>query len=116
MQVNRVVHHGVIDEEQAKSLTVSEQDGDWRLQLGPGAIVSAAGTASVTNYEFNFFALAGDYNRDRIVDAADFTIFRDTFGSTEDLRANGAREGESERVIDFADFLVFSNNFGNRLV
>ncbi len=96
--------------------TVSEQDGDWRLQLGPGAIVSAAGTASVTNYEFNFFALAGDYNRDRIVDAADFTIFRDTFGSTEDLRANGAREGESERVIDFADFLVFSNNFGNRLV
>jgi arabinogalactan endo-1,4-beta-galactosidase len=32
----------------------------------------------------------GDYNRDGVVDAADYTVWRDTLGSTTDLRANAA--------------------------
>ena len=35
----------------------------------------------------------GDYNQNHIVDAADYTIWRDTLGSTTDLRANGDNTG-----------------------
>ena len=42
----------------------------------------------------------GDYNGDGIVDAADYAIWRDTLGSTTDLRADGDGDG----VIDPGDY------------
>ena len=56
--------------------------------------------------------LAGDYNGDGKVDAADYTVWRDTFGSTADLRANGDNSGASQGVIDQADYLTWVQNFG----
>jgi autotransporter-associated beta strand protein len=52
--------------------------------------------------------LVGDYNRNGTVDAADYTIWRDTLGSTTDLRADGNDNG----VIDQADFGVWKAHFG----
>ncbi len=52
--------------------------------------------------------LAGDYNDDGIVDAADYTVWRDTLGSTTDLRADG--NGNDE--IDEADYAVWKANYG----
>jgi hypothetical protein len=56
--------------------------------------------------------LAGDYNGDGKVDAADYTVWRDTFGSTTDLRANGDNSGASHGVIDQADYLAWVQKFG----
>jgi hypothetical protein len=56
--------------------------------------------------------LAGDYNSDGVVDARDYTVWRDTLGSTTDLRANGDDTGASQGRIDAADYLVWKNNFG----
>jgi hypothetical protein len=56
--------------------------------------------------------LVGDYNGDGKVDAADYTVWRDTFGSTTDLRANGDNTGASSGVIDQADYLAWVQNFG----
>ncbi len=56
--------------------------------------------------------LPGDYNSDGNVDAADYTVWRDTLGSTEDLRANGDDTGASMGVIDAADYDVWKTNFG----
>jgi hypothetical protein len=50
----------------------------------------------------------GDYNHNGIVDAADYTVWRDTFGSTSDLSA----DGDGSRVVDAADYDVWSYNFG----
>lgn len=55
---------------------------------------------------------SGDYNRDGVVDAADYTVWRDSLGSTEDLRANGDNSGLSAGVVDEADYFVWRNNFG----
>ena len=55
---------------------------------------------------------SGDYNQNGIVDAADYTVWRNTLGSTTDLRANGDDEGPSMGLIDAADYLVWKNNFG----
>jgi hypothetical protein len=56
--------------------------------------------------------LAGDYNGDDVVDAADYTVWRDTLGSTSDLRANGDNTGAGAGVIDQADYTAWLNNFG----
>lgn len=48
-----------------------------------------------------------------IVDAADYTIWRDTLGSMSDLRANGDNTGASADKIDQTDYVVWKTNFGN---
>jgi hypothetical protein len=52
--------------------------------------------------------LTGDYNHDGRVDTADYTVWRDTLGSTTDLRADGNLNG----VVDSGDFLAWRANFG----
>ena len=52
--------------------------------------------------------LAGDYNQDGIVNAADYTVWRNTLGSHEDLRA----DGNSNQMIDEGDYGVWKSQFG----
>lgn len=52
--------------------------------------------------------LAGDYNDDGSVDAADYTVWADNFGSTTLLDADGNNDG----VVDAADYTIWADNFG----
>jgi T5SS/PEP-CTERM-associated repeat protein len=52
--------------------------------------------------------LAGDYNDDGVVDAADYTVWRDLLGSKFDPRADGDTNG----VINIADYNIWKANFG----
>ena len=53
--------------------------------------------------------IEGDYNNDGIVDAADYTVWRDSLGLTgEGLAADGDQDGE----IDQDDYGVWVSNFG----
>ena len=53
--------------------------------------------------------LQGDYNDDGVVDAADYTVWRDSLGSTVDLAADGDGSG----TIDTGDYQVWRSNFGS---
>jgi gluconolactonase len=53
----------------------------------------------------------GDFNGDGFVTAADYTVWRDTLGSTENLSA----DGDGNKSIDAADFDVWKDNFGDSL-
>ncbi|TWT37098.1 Rhamnogalacturonan endolyase YesW precursor [Posidoniimonas corsicana] len=52
--------------------------------------------------------LEGDYNHDGAVDAADYTVWRDTLGSTDDLSADGDHSG----VVDQPDLALWRRNYG----
>lgn len=63
-------------------------------------------------YHGRFFLeipVLGDYNYNGVVDAADFTVWRDSFGSTTSLDGDGNFNG----VVDAADYTVWRDNFGN---
>ena len=54
----------------------------------------------------------GDYNGNGTVDAADYTVWRDTLGWTANLQANGNNSGGSAGVINQADYTAWKINFG----
>lgn len=59
------------------------------------------------------FGLSGDFNGDGYVDAADYTVWRNNLGTSEDgsvLTGNG-----TGGIVDSADYELWSNNFGNSL-
>jgi hypothetical protein len=72
------------------------------LGLGPipGSVINAKQDLRVS--------LAGDYNRDGTVDAADYTVWRKTEGSTTELAADGNGDGK----VDKADHDLWKANFG----
>lgn len=52
--------------------------------------------------------LAGDYNNSGAVDLADYTVWRNHLGGTENLAADGDHNG----TVDQGDYLVWKTNFG----
>jgi hypothetical protein len=69
---------------------------------------TANDTGWIDNVRVSQADLLGDYNRNGAVDAADYTVYRDTFGSTSDLRADGNGNGS----IEIGDYGVWRTNFG----
>jgi GH35 family endo-1,4-beta-xylanase len=59
-------------------------------------------------YALSFNIGAGDFNFDGVVDAADYTVWRDTMGSTTDLRADADNNG----IVDDGDYGAWVSNFG----
>ena len=53
-------------------------------------------------------AAPGDFNNNGTVDAADYTIWRDTQGSTTDLRA----DGNGDRQVNEFDYAIWKSLFG----
>ena len=74
------------------------------LGLGPipGSLINAGQDLRV--------ARVGDYNGDGRIDAGDYTLWRNTLGSTTDLRADGNRDG----VVDEADYQVWKGAMSHR--
>lgn len=79
--------------------------GDNRFELTGDSVLNAADIAAWQALG----GVPGDYNGDGSVDAADYTVWRDSLGSTTSLAADGSNNG----VIDQADYGVWKTNFGS---
>jgi hypothetical protein len=58
------------------------------------------------------FVLGGDYNGDGVVDAADYSVWRDSLGAT---GLGLAADGNGDLVVDAADYQLWRSNFGQSL-
>ncbi len=58
-------------------------------------------------------SLAGDYNGNDVVDAADYVVWRDNLGEADESALSG--NGDGSGGIDQADYLLWKNNFGSTL-
>lgn len=54
--------------------------------------------------------LVGDYNDDGAVDAADYTVWRDSLGAT---GANLPADGDGNMVVNQQDYVLWKTNFGS---
>lgn len=70
------------------------------------ATTTSAGTFAIVTVE----ALAGDYNADGLVDALDYTVYRDTLGDS--VTPGSGADGNGNGVIDAGDRTVWSDNYG----
>jgi len=55
---------------------------------------------------------SGDYSGNGVVDAADYTVWRDTLGQAVDTAGQGA-DGDKSGMIDARDYTYWKDRFGN---
>lgn len=65
----------------------------------------------IDNVSLVEIGVAGDYNSDGAVDAADYTVWRDNFGVTGLLAFSGA-DGNGDGDVSAEDYQVWHTNFG----
>ncbi|MGF1634391.1 MAG: agmatine deiminase family protein [Phycisphaerae bacterium] len=87
-------------------------DGNWQLTLSQ--LTDVAGNTLATPFSDDFFVLAGDADRDRFVNLADFNLLAANFGRTD---APGFTKGDFnyDGVVNLADFNILAANFGAEL-
>jgi PEP-CTERM motif len=92
----------------------------WQIIATGGGITGAFGsiTAGYSVFQqgnnlvllFGTAALAGDYNHNGVVDASDYTVWRDSFGQT---GTGLAADGDGSGTVDQGDYDLWTMNFGN---
>ena len=73
----------------------------------------AAGTGNDIALTVESVSLIGDYNGDGVVDAADYTVWRDSVGAG--VAAFAGADGNGDGVVDDADHAVWAAHFGASL-
>jgi hypothetical protein len=79
----------------------------YRVYIGDDATGNPTPGYEPALVTFQFLAtpiLPGDYNRDRVVDADDYSLWRETFGQT---GPGLAADGNGNQVVDTADYSVW---------
>jgi hypothetical protein len=108
--VIELTQNGVIRVRQA-NYSIAEASNDVTLGnfVGDELFVSSIAIAGTMYTQITpFVALSGDFNHNGQVDAADYAVWRNTLGSTSDLRA----DGDGNLVVDQQDYLLWKSNFG----
>jgi hypothetical protein len=98
---------------QLYAINAYSSDDLVQLDLQSGAFQTIANLPSGGPNGLAFTSLAGllgDYNRDDVVDAADYSTWRDAFG--QNVTPGSGADGNLNGIVDDADFDVWRQHFG----
>jgi hypothetical protein len=96
----------------ATSALSTQNNLQYALTLGAATFINNAGT-SFTLVAPAEPTLPGDYNDDGVVDAVDYTVWRNNLDTNFDLAGNGNEEGGSAGVVDAADYDHWKLHYGD---
>src|SRR3954468_4279974 len=88
-------------------------DGNYRLTLPAGSVKDEAGNALATDFTFDFFVLAGDANRDRVVDVADLGVLATNWQS--ESRTFSQADFSYDGKVDVEDLGILATNWRKSL-
>ena len=86
--------------------------GEYRIRLNPAGWTSDGQAPLPAELTYRYNVVDGDYNLDGMVDAADYTVWRNTLGMVGIPLYSGA-DGNGNGMIDADDYLVWKANYGN---
>jgi hypothetical protein len=88
-------------------------DGNYRATLDPSQVHDLAGNSLAGNNTLDFFALAGDANRDRTVDVTDLGVLATNWQGSGKTFAQGDFNGDG--VVDVTDLGILATNWQKNL-
>jgi hypothetical protein len=89
-------------------------DGDYHATLPAGSVTDALGNALAQDFNLDFFVLAGDANRDRLVNLTDFNILASNFGQLNRTFSQG--DFNYDGTVTILDFNILAGRFGASIV
>ena len=90
-------------------------DGNYRLTLEAGTIASVTGVPLASDVTIDFFVLAGDVNRDRIVNFNDLLIVAQNYGQPNRTFSQGNVDYSPDGLVNFSDLLIIAQQYGTSL-
>jgi cyclophilin family peptidyl-prolyl cis-trans isomerase len=93
-------------------LTAAEINGKFATVNLPQLAAGLVWDVNMTTTAVSLSVAAADYNHDGTVNAADYTVWRNTRGTT--VPAYTGADGNGDTTINTADFAVWKSNFGNK--
>lgn len=115
--LNNATESAGVDYEQTFDI-VTTANGYNSLRIGgPSGVSSAGGGVVFDNISLALVdvetggGLTGDYNGDGLVDAADYTVWRDTFGQS--VTPGEGADGNGDGLINTADYNEWVSNYGD---
>jgi hypothetical protein len=88
-------------------------DGNYRATLPAGAIRDSLGRPLGQDFTFDIFVLAGDANRDRVVNFADLLAQAKNYNKTGATWADGDFTGDG--VVNVTDLLILAKAYNKAL-
>jgi hypothetical protein len=84
-------------------------DGNYRLTVRRGYVRDMLGRASAQVWNADFFVLAGDVNRDRVVNFDDLLVVAKNYNKTGTAYTDGDLSGDG--LVNFDDLLILAKGY-----
>lgn len=91
-------------------------DGNYRLTINAGSVTDLSGNGLASNYNFDFFVLAGDFNRDRTVNFNDLLVIAQNYNRIGRSFSQGNIDYSPEGLVAFNDLLGVAQNYGDSVL
>lgn len=90
-------------------------NANYRLTLLSNGVTNGGGLAMSSSVSKSFFSLAGDVNRDRVVDFSDLVALAQNYNRSGQQLAGGNVNGDAAGNVDFSDFVILAQNYNKSL-
>jgi hypothetical protein len=90
-------------------------DGNYRAVLPAGSVADLAGNRLAADVSFDFFVLAGDANRDRVVNFDDLLVLAKNYNATGTSVTWAMGDFNYDGNVNFDDLLILAKSYNKAL-